>query len=196
MAGVKGRSGGRNRKSTQLHIIAGTFRQDRHGDGETPEPPKGDPKPPLPLAGEAKAEWDRMVERLKASHTLATVDDGALYQYVQLHAETEGIKADTNRARKDLAAARKLSATLKRTAQKLEGAELIDAIDKIVQVQDKVVRLHLLIAKETQQLRMGHMALRIYLVEFGMTPAARSRVKVPAGREKPKSAVEQWKMGG
>ncbi len=31
MAGVKGRSGGHNRKSIAEHVIRGTFRRDRHG---------------------------------------------------------------------------------------------------------------------------------------------------------------------
>src|SRR5262245_2813758 len=31
MAGRKGRSGGRNRKSGALHVLQGTFRGDRHG---------------------------------------------------------------------------------------------------------------------------------------------------------------------
>ncbi len=31
MAGVKGRSGGRNRKSIKLHRLDGTYRRDRHG---------------------------------------------------------------------------------------------------------------------------------------------------------------------
>jgi hypothetical protein len=31
MSGVKGRSGGRNRKPASLHLIQGTYRPDRHG---------------------------------------------------------------------------------------------------------------------------------------------------------------------
>jgi hypothetical protein len=37
MAGVKGRSGGRNRKSVHDHVLGGSYRRDRHG--------------PLPLPG-------------------------------------------------------------------------------------------------------------------------------------------------
>jgi len=36
MAGIKGRSGGHNRLSTQAHILRGTFRKDRHATGRTP----------------------------------------------------------------------------------------------------------------------------------------------------------------
>jgi hypothetical protein len=56
MAGAKGRSGGKNRKSRQMHIIQATFRQSRH-TADAPDPPQGTPEAPGVLAGEAKAEW-------------------------------------------------------------------------------------------------------------------------------------------
>jgi P27 family predicted phage terminase small subunit len=171
-------SGGRNAKSAQLHVLQGTFRGDRHADAVAPEPPKGRPEPPRPLGKAEQAEWERMVARLEESKTLSKVDDAALYQYVQLWAETEEIKADNARVRK-------LSGTLKKSVQKLEGPDLVEAISEIVKLQ-------FLIAKHTQQLRQGHMALRMYLVEFGMTTTARSRVKVPAG--KPISKADQFRQ--
>ena len=39
MAGVPGRSGGHNRKSAEEHILAGTFRRDRHGASTAPAAP-------------------------------------------------------------------------------------------------------------------------------------------------------------
>lgn len=170
-------SGGRNAKAANLHVLQGTFRDDRHGAYTNPEPPKGVPEPPQPLIGEAKAEWTRMVSRLETNGTLSIVDDAALYQYVELHAETEAVKT----AQKEL---KKLSADLKRTVKRLEGADLVEAIGNIVDLQK-------IMAKQTQQLRQGHMALRQYLVEFGMTPAARSRVKLPASPTK--SRVDQFR---
>lgn len=163
MAGNKN-SGGHNRIGAQLHILSGTFRRDRHLGQDSPDPPKGTPAPPKPLVGEAKAEWTRMVTRLEESRTLSMVDDAALYQYVQLFAETEQIKVDN-------IATRKLSTDLKKAVQALEGEMLVEAIGEIVKLQQ-------LLAKQTVQLRQGHMAIRQYLVEFGMTPSARGRVKV------------------
>lgn len=177
MAGTKN-SGGRNRKSGLAHILQGTFRADRHGEHDTPEPPKGLPVPPKPLNGEAKAEWARMVGRLEQSKTLSLVDDAALYQYVQLFAETEAVKADNVQVRK-------LSIELKKAIRNLEGQELLGAVGEIVKLQH-------IIARHSQQLRQGHMAIRQYLVEFGMTPSARTRVK-PVGADKPKSKVDQFK---
>ncbi len=170
MAGTSN-SGGRNAKDRRLHVLQGTFRPDRHGDQVTPDPPKGKPTPPKQLGKVARAEWDRMVTRLETAGTLTVVDDAALFQYVQLFAETEEIKVDN-------ANYRKLSIELKKMAgEKLDGHQLVEAIGRIVELQQ-------IIAKTTTQLRQGHMAIRQYLVEFGMTPSARSRVKLPPDASK------------
>ena len=107
-----------------------------------------------------------MIHRLEAAKTLSTVDDAALYQYCCLFAETEGIRTAQ---RQNAALVTKLHAAVAR----LRGEQVVEAIAQIV-------RLRHLDAKHTVQLRQGHMALRQYLVEFGMTPAARSRVKATA----------------
>lgn len=171
-------SGGRNKKPPQAHVLTGTFRDDRHGDHEAPEPPLGVPRPPKPLNAEAKAEWARMIARLEHSRTLSLVDDAALYQYVKLFAETEAVAGDNGETRK-------LSKLLKKTVQGLDGEQLVEAIGRIVELRK-------LLAKETTQLRQQRMALRQYLVEFGMTPSARGRVKV-AKATPPKSKAEQFR---
>jgi P27 family predicted phage terminase small subunit len=141
-------SGGRNRRS----------RVD-------PDPPKGRPPRPAKLRGHALAEWMRMVRRLEQNKTITIVDDAALYQYCCLFAETEHIAASRIRNERLIV---KLQTTIARLRQ---GDQIVEAIGHIVQFKK-------LEAKHTAQLRMGHMAIRQYLVEFGMTPAARSRVKV------------------
>lgn len=106
-----------------------------------------------------------MVHRLHASKTLATVDDAALYQYCCLFAETEGIRHSR--------------ITNARLLAKLETAlERVRHEDQIAEVAGAIADLQKLDAKHLQQLRQGHMALRQYLVEFGMTPAARTKVTV------------------
>jgi P27 family predicted phage terminase small subunit len=162
-------SGGRNKKSTQLHILQGTFRKDRHAGDETPAPPVGVPEPPGKLSKVAGAEWDRMVERLQKNRALTIVDDAVLYQYACLFAQVEEQKGAT-------ASLRKLSNDLKARAADLDGELLVEAISKIVTLQH-------LITRNVTQLRQGHMALRQYLVEFGMTPSARTRVKAVTSAE-------------
>jgi P27 family predicted phage terminase small subunit len=163
-------------------VLLGTFRKYRQGDGETPEPPVGRPKPPKRLSLEASAEWDRMVERLDTTRTLSVVDDGALYQYAKLFAETEATEIDQRENRR-------LAATLKRKmTSRLDGTQLIDAIKALVVLRQ-------MINKGTRDLRQQRMALRQYLVEFGMTPSARSRVKLP-GKRQPVDPVKERFFGG
>lgn len=164
-------SGGRNKKSQREHALAGTGRKDRGtkpkaGASPDPDPPAGRPPMPIGLIGPAREEWTRMVDRLEAARTISKVDDAALYQYCCLFAETELVIVAhrTNVA---------LVEKLQRVIDKLTNGELIvEAIAQIVQLKK-------LEAKLTAQLRMGHLAVRQYLVELGMTPAARSRVTVP-----------------
>jgi len=164
-------SGGRNKKSHRAHALAGTGRKDRGTvktatSADAPDPPIGRPPVPIGLIGPALAEWKRMVARLEAAKTVSIVDDAALYQYCCLFAETEAIVVAhrTNAA---------LVAKLQTAIDKLrDGEQIVRAIESIVQLKKLEV-------KSTAQLRQGHMAVRQYLVELGMTPAARSRVKVP-----------------
>src|SRR4249920_972250 len=95
MPGVKGRSGGQNRKARQMHVLQGTFRPDRHG-ADNPDPPAGAPEVPAELTGEALAEWHRMVARLQVQETLSRVDDALLASYCHLHADTCRLQADAD----------------------------------------------------------------------------------------------------
>lgn len=156
-------SGGRNRKSHNEHELAGTLRADRHGAEDfMPDPPKGRPTQPDGMTGHARAEWDRMVDRLEQSKTLSLVDDAALYQYCSLFGETE----DVQDARHESQA---LVILLQAAVTRHEEVDVA-----------QIVKLRQLDMKYTTQLRQGRMALRAYLVEFGMTPSAGARVKVSA----------------
>lgn len=163
MPGVKGRSGGRNAKTRAQHDVEGTTRLDRHAH-ENPQPPQGAPPVPEGLAGVALEEWGRMLGRLSQSQTLSVVDDGALFQYCRMFAETEAI------ALSQLETAGSVE-ILEDNLAKIEKADL-------VAVFQEITKLRQLEARYTTQVRQGRMALRAYLVEFGLTPAARSRVKV------------------
>jgi P27 family predicted phage terminase small subunit len=151
MPGVKGRSGGQNRKSRQLHVLQGTFKPARHST-EAPEPPTGTPEAPGALSGEVKAEWDRMVVRLTASRTLSTVDGALLWNYCQLWADCGRLQADAD--------------ALGRTwydKVSVDGAG----------VEHREPRVHPVFGA----LKQYRLAVRVMLVEFGLTPLSRNRVK-------------------
>lgn len=173
MAGVKGqRSGGHNAKSREELERVGTYRKDRH-EQLAPEPPPGTPQPPLPLDEPSQAEWDRMIARLTASRALSIVDDGVLYQYCRLFAETEAIAL----CQEETAASVDI---MEENLAGLKGPDLVAAFQEIT-------KLRKLEAGYITKVRQGRMALRTLLVEFGLTPAARGRVKVP---DKPKEVDE------
>lgn len=207
-------SGGRNRKSRAEHALTGTGRKDRGTQApatastDVPDPPKGRPAIPIGLVGPALEEWNRMVVRLEAAKTLSTVDDAALYQYCCLFAETEAIVVAQ---RGTIALLVPLVAAVERwnrLVDRLEKAELATTmtdealvqsiIDRakygvqIVEATAQIVQLKKLEAKYPTQLRQGHMAVRQFLVEFGMTPAARSRVQPAVDTEKPVSPLDRF----
>lgn len=161
--------GGNRQKSRQQHELDGTFRHDRHGALRSPEPTAGRPDPPEVLSEGAQKAWDDMVAAFEDMGMLYRVDAAALFQYARLYAETEAVavqQAETE-------------ATVKILEENLGDV----APEDKVQLFTQIAMLRKLIAKATDQLRQGRMALRQYLVEFGMTPAARGRVKLPAAAE-------------
>jgi P27 family predicted phage terminase small subunit len=140
----------------------------------------GKPAPPHPLSAVAQAEWDRMVERLAKNQVLTIVDDAVLYQYCQLYEETESIQSDTLRLRK-------FSQDLMELAKTLQGQDLVTTLERVAE-------LEVVLSKQFTKLRQGHLALRTFLVEFGMTPAARSRVeRNPIGGNSRTSAVSKFR---
>ncbi len=171
-------SGGRNRKSARAHVLQGTFRPDRHNaQGESADPPAGTPAAPIALSGEARAEWMRMVGRLERSGVLSIVDDAVLLEACQLFEETQRLRRDEQRLRR-------LSGTLTKAAKTLTGPDLVAAIADIIKLQAQIGRL-------STAVRHGHMAQRQYLVELGLTPLARSRVKVAAAPPKTAEDVKK-----
>jgi len=172
---ARGSGAGRPPKTSQAHILAGTFREDRHQP--TVEPPKGRPDSPKPLDGDALAEWDRMILRLESCGTLAKVHDAAIYQYALLFAETEQIheiQADT-------------AAGIDRLEENLSGLEGKDLVDCFQEIS----KLRQLEARYVTQVRQGRIAIKQFLVEFGLTPAAQGRVKLPAAATK--SAAQSFR---
>lgn len=176
MAGTHN-SGGHNAKTRTALQLAGTFRGHRHGDLRTPEPPTGRPVPPKPLEGDALAEWDAMVADLESAGSLTKTDRMALYQYCRLYAETE----DASTRGPEYAASIQV---LEDNLAGLKGKELTDCFQEIG-------KLHALRAQNESKVRQGRMAIRQYLVEFGMTSASRGRVKLP---EKSNKSTEEAKL--
>lgn len=126
-------------------------------------------KPPRPLSPLAAGEFRRMKARMRAIGTLSDVDDAALYQYANQFADVEA-------SVRDQAETLRLVKRLLRTVKRLDGGTLVAALREISQLKK-------LAARQGTQIRQGRNVLRAFLVELGMTPAARGRVDpVPAER--------------
>jgi P27 family predicted phage terminase small subunit len=113
--------------------------------------------------------WGRLIWAFEDMGMLHKVDADAVYAYCQLWSETELVKQQQDEAR----------AGLKVLEENLSD---IAAEDKVA-LFTQIVTLHKTVSKCTDQLRQGRMAIRQYLVEFGLTPASRGRVKLPPKRE-------------
>jgi P27 family predicted phage terminase small subunit len=59
------------RKPTQLHVLGGTYRRDRHGTPVLPD--EGDCDPPAHLSAEAKAVWTQLQPELVARGLLRPI---------------------------------------------------------------------------------------------------------------------------
>lgn len=85
---------GRKPKPTELHLLEGTFRPDRHGarpvapgPGLFPELDREIPKPPANLQGAALTIWTETVRELEKLGTLDSADRGILALYCEARAE-------------------------------------------------------------------------------------------------------------
>ncbi len=113
-----------------------------------------------------------MIKRLEHTKVLSLVDDGALYQYCRLFAETEALC--------DRQAEIEVSiGLLQENLSKVEGDAMVALFEEIGKMRQQQSGLD-------TKIRQGHMAQRVYLVEFGLTPLSRNRVTASTP-EQPKS---------
>ena len=73
---------GRKRKPTNLHILKGTYREDRANPDE-PKPELKIPTPPEHLSEYALEEWNRMTVELSSLGLLTEIDRTELAMYCQ-----------------------------------------------------------------------------------------------------------------
>lgn len=174
-------SGGQNAKTRRDLQAAGTYRDDRHAGFKNMKHVPGKPETPKDLSGDALDEWNRMVSRMEQTGSLSKIDDAAIYQYAKLYAETLSSERHAAKINKNID---KLVAA----SNRLEDADLVEAMRQITGLE-KVV------ASYNGMVRMGRMAIRQYLVEFGMTSSARGRIKMPGAEEKQAGKLMSFRGG-
>jgi P27 family predicted phage terminase small subunit len=111
----------------------------------------GAPDRPAWLLGEAAAEWNRVVPELMQSGTLASADRAALAAYCRAWADVVELTAVVE----------KEGRVTREPIQTREG-----------EVLGERVRPH----PAVRQLEAASLRMRQYLIEFGLSPAARARM--------------------
>lgn len=151
MAGRKGRSGGRNRKPSHLHLVQGTHRKDRHGSADKARAALRKatttrrPAPPRWLDGAARREWDRIAPKLHRDGLLRSEDVAALACYCRSYGELQECEAVLREHG--------------RTYRTKQGHEVP--------------------RPEVSQARAAAKQVREFALEFGLTPASSDRAKRP-----------------
>src|SRR5688572_21929904 len=94
MAGVRGRSGGHNRKSLAEHQLAGTYRKGRHANLVDIKPPANPTVPkPAYLSVSAALAWDQLAPICAAMGTLTPTDVRAFTVLCELQGTQDAICA-------------------------------------------------------------------------------------------------------
>jgi P27 family predicted phage terminase small subunit len=147
---------GRKPKPNHLHLVQGTGRADRHSLENAPQPPCEILQPPLHLAPGTRAVWERLAPVMARMGILTTADSMALERLCCCYADI-----------------RRLATILE-----MEGATYeTKSVSGVPMTRPR---------PEASQMADADRRLKNYLVEFGLTPAARTRVNVaPGGKPDP-----------
>jgi P27 family predicted phage terminase small subunit len=148
-------SGGSNRKPTALKKFLGNPGKRKLNEKE-PDPPKGVPEMPRFLNREGRAEWKRIIPILCDMGVLTVADGKALAAYCSAYAQLA--KAE--------AAIDKYGLLCVRLEEATGVAEL--KVNPAVRIKSDALR-----------------QMKSFLIEFGLTPASRSKLKINANHDAP-----------
>ena len=149
---------GRPPVPTALRVLRGNPGRRPLNDAE-PKPVAGRPRCPSWLSREAKQEWRRIVPELERLRVLTAVDGAALAAYCQSFANW--------RRAEEYLAENSYSVALTRIDR--DGNEIVYAWQQ---------RPEVAIGQKERAL------MKSFLIEFGLTPASRSRIKASPAEER------------
>lgn len=156
------------RRPTPTHLkVVAGTQRKDRANPDEPKPPLGAPVPPVWLSDEAKVQWGRFSVWLEQMGVLTTADGPALERLVSVYLEVKDLEA-----------------TLVREGRTYATQSTVG---------ERVVKAHPAVA----MLNSADIRLRQMLIEFGLTPAARTKVHtVQRGggkqAEKPKPAASYF----
>jgi len=153
-------SGGSNRKPTALKKFLGNPGKRKLNDKE-PAAPKGVPEMPRFLTIEARAEWKRIVPILCNMGLLTVADGKALAAYCSAYAQLAKAEAAIEKY-----------------------GILLATLDQITGVGE--LKVNPAVRVKSDALRQ----MKSFLIEFGLTPASRSKLKINADNDQPDALDE------
>jgi len=148
-------------KPVNTHLVSGTYRASRHAQTTSETAPSGLPRCPDHLTGLARWAWLHFAPKLAGLRVLTVSDGLALERLCSVYAEVRDY--DTTLAN---------AGTTYSTPPTDKSGNVLK--DKNGDPLPGIVRLHPAVAARSD----ADKRLRAYLIEFGLTPAARNKAAV------------------
>lgn len=168
------RGSGRRPKPTAIKQLEGN-RGKRAINASEPTPERGEPAMPEDLLPVAQEEWRRIVPELLAIGVLTKIDQKALAGYCMAYARWR--QAETDVAKYGLTIEEPVINTVTGQQRRLRGRYVVR------------LKANPAAAKSSDAMKL----MKSFLVEFGMTPASRSRLStVPNGKEKSADPADKY----
>lgn len=154
------------KKPTRLKLVTGTYRADRATPNE-PQPARASAEPPPGLSAGALAAWGRLFPVLHRMGVVTEADAAALARMCECCAEMQAATESLARPVLDLDGTEVAPAgSLTYTTRSASGGVMVRTRPEVA-------------ARAAAERRFQH-----WLTQFGLTPAARSRVSAVGEREK------------
>lgn len=149
----------------EIKALQGTLRQHRVNE-DAPTPDKGVPDMPKGLSAGAKREWNSITLLLENLNVLSVIDSKALAAYCESYSQWQIAQKD-----------------VRKRGQVIDALSWDKAKETFV-VTDRKKNPSVSVAQEYLKL------MKSFLIEFGLTPASRTRLKV-SGKPKQEDPLEE-----
>lgn len=164
---------GRRPLPTRVKKLRGNAGKRKLNDAE-PQPDPGEPQMPAGLSPMAQQEWARVVPELLRLEVLSKIDGKALAAYCMAY--SRWMQAEADIAKYGLIIEEPVIDAKTGDQRRIGEILSIDADGNAVRLGDPLFQL-----KRNPAISVSHDAMKLmksFLVEFGMTPAARTRLRV------------------
>lgn len=180
--------GGQNRKPRGRKIIQGTFRNDRNPPREpTPPAVPTAPKPPAGMNRWARGAWKRLAAELTDQELLTSLDLMTLELLCAAYGDWKVADQAVFHPLNPLTGKRER----RNLEQYLSGRDTWIKVDELSADVVVSLRRNSQTAPELAERNRAYATYRAYMAEFGLSPASRNRINLPARREQGQDPMEK-----